>query len=564
VKDKKDKRRFRRYKRGSNFELSVGGSSFKAEIVDYSADGLGVLVDDSPSIAEGMIIALNIAEPHVHTNGTIVWLRRTKSGTRAGIKKSEPLEGSLRDYNLADIFIGLQRSGRTGVLEIRSGSILKRVYVKNGDMIFSSSNQDEDRLGDILLREGKINLEQYNRSVEALKETGKRQGTILVELGYLKPGELIWAVRHQVEEIILSLFGLDDGTFEFREAPLIMHEVITLKLSAANLIYRGIKKIKEAERLQRLRDLFGLSMETQLSFSVNPLDLFQDITLDEVGKEILSYIHGKTAIKDILSLSRLSESEILKTLYALLSTGIVEIIEEGGDTIDMSADEIFREPEMEIPQEVRERIEDIYSRHDSLGYYGILGIKEWATPGEIKNAYYEAAKEFHPDRHFYLESDELKSKLHTIFSFVTEAYTTLSDHEKRRQYDRQLSYKSTRTLSNEELAEAKFEEGKIELAKYNIGQAAELFAQTAYLNSSSAKHHYYYGLALSKLGKFKEATRAIEKAVKIKPSDADYLAELGFLYLKLGFTERAKGTFQKALRLSPSHRKASEGMMNLT
>ena len=39
-------------------------------------------------------------------------------------------------------------------------------------MVFSSSNQGNDKLGDILLKEGKINLEQYNQSVELLKEAG--------------------------------------------------------------------------------------------------------------------------------------------------------------------------------------------------------------------------------------------------------------------------------------------------------------------------------------------------------------------------------------------------------
>ena len=89
-------------------------------------------------------------------------------------------------------------------------------------MVFSSSNQDNDRLGEILLKEGKINLEQYNQSVAILKKTGKKQGAIFVELGYLKPQELVWAVRRQVEDIILSLFSFEGSNFrfEFKEGPL--------------------------------------------------------------------------------------------------------------------------------------------------------------------------------------------------------------------------------------------------------------------------------------------------------------------------------------------------------
>ncbi|MEK6581967.1 MAG: DnaJ domain-containing protein [Nitrospirota bacterium] len=194
----------------------------------------------------------------------------------------------------------------------------------------------------------------------------------------------------------------------------------------------------------------------------------------------------------------------------------------------------------------------------------MLGIKQYATTAEIKSAYYSSAKRFHPDRHFYLASDALKGKLSEIFAYITEAYTTLSSSEKRRQYDRQLSHRAAPTLSNEELAAERFAEGKIELAKSNIAQAMELFGQAAYLNSSTAKYHYHYGLALIKLNRLKEASRAIERTLKIEPSNPDYLAENGHIYLKLNLSGRAKSNLEAALKISPSHKRAAEGMENLS
>jgi len=43
--------------------------------------------------------------------------------------------------------------------------------------------------------------------------TGKKQGAILVELGYLSPKDLFWGVKFQVHEIILSLFRWGTGEF---------------------------------------------------------------------------------------------------------------------------------------------------------------------------------------------------------------------------------------------------------------------------------------------------------------------------------------------------------------
>ena len=59
-------------------------------------------------------------------------------------------------------------------------------------------------------------------------------------------------------------------------------------------------------------------------------------------------------------------------------------------------------------------------------YYQILGISRNASSEEIKKAYYKLAHKHHPDK----GGDEKK------FKEINEAYQTLSDKEKRTQYDR--------------------------------------------------------------------------------------------------------------------------------
>lgn len=63
-------------------------------------------------------------------------------------------------------------------------------------------------------------------------------------------------------------------------------------------------------------------------------------------------------------------------------------------------------------------------------YYEILGVKKTATEAELKNAYRELAKKYHPDKHKGDKNAENK------FKEISEAYAVLSDKEKREQYDR--------------------------------------------------------------------------------------------------------------------------------
>jgi curved DNA-binding protein len=72
-----------------------------------------------------------------------------------------------------------------------------------------------------------------------------------------------------------------------------------------------------------------------------------------------------------------------------------------------------------------------------MGYYKVLGIRNYATELQIRQSYRTVAKEFHPDLHMDFP-DDLKEKLHTLFSFINAAYSTLSDPRKRKEYDKTL------------------------------------------------------------------------------------------------------------------------------
>ncbi len=551
----KDKRRFKRYRHESEFWISIGEKSFKATSVDFSLGGLGLFIKEEVNIPPGTNVDFTIEELNLDVDGKIVWSQLVDSHLRVGIERVS-ISGSLENYPLSDILLDLQRSEKNGILEIRNGPISKRVYIKNGDLIFATSNLEEDRLGDMLLRKGQITQSQYDNSITAMKETGKRHGTVLVELRYLKATDLIWAVRNQVEEIIVSLFLLEHGEFTFLEGPLQSQEVITLKLSAANLIYNGIKKIHNLLHINRVMP----PRDAVLSYSSDPMDLFQDIKLDGTDKEIFSLIDGKRMIQEIFALSPLDYFQTMRTLYALLSIRLIETKDQsfaGDETLK----DIIEEPQVDSDSAFVKQVEATFNRLTKTDFYGILDVEKKASYDEIKKAYYRAAKVFHPDRHFSLPSETLKNQLHTIFSQITEAYRILSDQKMRREYDESLAIKPAKfEKSNVEIARVRFGEGKAAMRNRAFADAAELFGQATYLDSSMPIYHFHMGLAYEKIEKFREAEKALRHALKLDPFNADYLAELGHVYLKLDLQLRAQSMFEKALKFDPSHEYAIKGL----
>ena len=66
---------------------------------------------------------------------------------------------------------------------------------------------------------------------------------------------------------------------------------------------------------------------------------------------------------------------------------------------------------------------------ENKDYYKILGVDKSASTEEIKKAYRKMALKYHPDRNEGSKESEAK------FKEATEAYETLSDEQKKQQYD---------------------------------------------------------------------------------------------------------------------------------
>ena len=340
------------------------------------------------------------------------------------------LKGNIKDFSIPKILVYLNRNRKTGTLKVRTPAFTKKVYLHKGDAVFASSTDEDDRLGETLTKVGKITMEQYDTSVEILKKTGKRQGEILVELGYLTPQEIIWGVKYQIRDIIYSLFELQDAEYEFNEAEIPSDEIITLKMSMANLIYEGVKRIHNLNSIRKeLPD-----MESVLKLSMDPVSLFQDIVLSSMDKKMLFMIDGKKTVRELINISS-NSFQAMKSLYVLCSTGILEekqnVTEKAEDALIL--DDILKAFHDE-EDALRKRIDILYSNLNRLSESELLEIDEKSDGETLKNNYYKLVKEFHPDRYLSFPDPSIKNKVITVLEEITKAYSLLKDDERREDY----------------------------------------------------------------------------------------------------------------------------------
>ena len=160
------------------------------------------------------------------------------------------VNGRLEGLSVPDLLWNLCRRRSTGVLHLTTRGITKRVYIDSGRIVFALSSDPNDRLGDLLLREGQITLDQLENAILQLS-SGKRLGTILVGAGHLSPEHLVRGVLSQVKGIVLALFPWEEGEYSFVEGPLPTEEVVTLGMRTAEILLQGIRQIRSFTRIRK-------------------------------------------------------------------------------------------------------------------------------------------------------------------------------------------------------------------------------------------------------------------------------------------------------------------------
>ncbi|HEX4803459.1 MAG TPA: DnaJ domain-containing protein [Myxococcaceae bacterium] len=73
---------------------------------------------------------------------------------------------------------------------------------------------------------------------------------------------------------------------------------------------------------------------------------------------------------------------------------------------------------------------------DRLNHFEVLGLRPGASAGEVKKAYHEASRRYHPDRFFEKNLGSFRARVERIFKRIHDSYSVLSDVDLRAQYER--------------------------------------------------------------------------------------------------------------------------------
>jgi hypothetical protein len=271
---------------------------------------------------------------------------RAADGAEAGLVA---LEGTLRDFSLADILQLIALQSKTGLLTLKSAQDTVTLGFMEGRLVSaeSAAKRIDTRLGTVLMKTGRLSADSLAKALETQGQTLQRLGYILLKSGYCSAADLKEGLEIQIRKIVYALFRWTDGDYVFDQADRIDydHEFVT-PIMVESLLMEGARMIDEWPIVEKVVP------STQIVFQrvpvAQPVMPVEREDVEEMGERtferrvrekktshgpvkvseqewaVYSLVDGHRTVAEVIDQTFLSEFDGCKAFYDLVSRGLIE------------------------------------------------------------------------------------------------------------------------------------------------------------------------------------------------------------------------------------------------
>jgi len=502
------------------------------------------------------------------------------------------MNGQLSEHPLAELIREISGKEISGRLSLQNEGGRVVIYFKNGQVVYAASNVRTLRLGEYLQKAALIDEKDLTRLGNQRSDLDLAQA--LCEENLLDSDEAQKVQLRQVSDVLRVALLWTEGNWEF-DGQSQLREEVNFKPEINELLLEAGRRFP----LEFSSSRFKNSAEV-ISPGVAPGQMHKLLPTEGF---VLSRVDGPTPLSDLVAVSGLTELDALRAIYSLTIAGLLSrenwqsaFRKQPDQPAPKPQPRPARAPAIKQPEKPKTAIETLdafltrISRAQS--HYDVLAVTELASPTDIKNAYYQLARHYHPDRFRNHPDIQLHTRVESAFARITQAYETLKDERHRSNYDSKLEAMakvkrasdtapkiSTATASDsgppasgsddssvleQERAELNFKEGMAALELGQVSSALGLFGSAARAVPNDARYRAYYGRALAAREQTRRLAEAeLQAALKLDPNNADYRVMLAELYRDLGFAKRARSEAERAVAVGPNNSKARDLLSGL-
>ena len=258
------------------------------------------------------------------------------------------LEGTLKDFGLADILqlIGIQR--KTGVLTVENDEDAVTVSFLEGQVVGADTRRRnlEDLLGSVLVRTGRITEAQLHQTLRVQKRTLQRLGYLLIHAGYVSEQDLQDALRIQITQILYRLFRWRAGRYQFAPTEHMEYDrEHFMPVSAETILMEGARMVDEWPIIERrirsgqmvlrktatgaaveapVQSLVEADIDLGLTGAADAGDGPAEVEILPEAREVLRMVDGYSAVQVLAERCPLGEFDTYRILYELMNRNLIE------------------------------------------------------------------------------------------------------------------------------------------------------------------------------------------------------------------------------------------------
>jgi len=426
-----------------------------------------------------------------------------------------PLRGRIEEHSLPTVLRALLREGRDGCLTVSRAAIIRRLYLRGGMITYGSSNEPIDRLGEILIAQGKLSRADHKRYWSESHAGNRLLGITLVVNGRITLHDLYQGVTAQVVTILDRLQKWRKGDYEFEEGREPSPGSVLLCIPLALYLKPDAVKPAKAPRARKVPAAAPDPGSPPPWIAENRAEQELEVCEGEPP--------GAPAI----------------------DRGTAQELENIGEISFLS-------------QELRNRL--------GQPAHVVLGVAPDAEHLVVQAAHHRIAKVLHPERMPKGCSPDLEREAVEIYREVTAAAQAMEEGLRRKTAAAPAAVSPRRAGQpppEEEQARRFFSQGRDWIAKRNYWQAADALRQAVRLKPGDAVYRQYLGLALMQTKRLHEAEEHLVEATRLEPVNPSHFVNLGRIYRGGRLYKKAREAFERALRIDPRDDHAREELRDL-
>jgi Domain of unknown function (DUF4388)/Type II secretion system (T2SS), protein G len=223
------------------------------------------------------------------------------------------LEGSLKDFGLADILQLIFFQRKTGVLTLEGRLDKVRLLVIDGNIVGAESKRriEANRLGKVLVKKGFLSEKDLQVVLTEQKNSNVKLGNLFVRRGIVRKEEIEEILVGQIKETVIQIFGWKEGSYEFTPQAVPVDKDIPFSIDTQHLLMEGLRIVDEWSLIEG-----KITLDTV--FRKMP-GTIPDLTEEE--RDILTLIDGENDVSTIIDISGKDDFSVSKTLVSLIEKG---------------------------------------------------------------------------------------------------------------------------------------------------------------------------------------------------------------------------------------------------